>query len=71
MALNKEELRGNIIGIMEDMLSREDTSIEEFAERLSDAMDVFVKGADVNYQDGLIAPSGGGAVTGVLNTTIN
>ena len=39
MALNKTALKTEIIGIMADMLQRENTSIEEFATRLSDAID--------------------------------
>ncbi|OBX20955.1 MULTISPECIES: hypothetical protein [Bizionia] len=54
MALNKAALKTSIIGIMEDMMTRENTSIEEFATRLSDAVDVYVKAADIIYTAGLI-----------------
>ena len=39
MALNKADLKNNIIAIMQDMMEREETSIEEFAERLSSVVD--------------------------------
>lgn len=54
MALNKTELKNEIVSIMTDMMQRENTSIEEFATRLSDAVDVYVKGADIIYTAGLI-----------------
>lgn len=66
MSLNKANLKNDIIGIMTDMLSRENTSIDEFATRLSDTIDVYVKEADVNYTSGLIAPTSGGPVTGTF-----
>ncbi|MDB0603195.1 hypothetical protein PL373_19090 [Tenacibaculum maritimum] len=69
MSLNKANLKNDIIGIMTDMLQREQTSIEEFATRLSDVIDVYVKEADINYTGGLIAPNG--AVAGTFNGTIS
>jgi len=65
MASNKNQLKTNIIAIMQDMMTREETSIEEFAERLADAVDDYVKEAEVMYINGLIAPNG--AVTGTFN----
>lgn len=65
MALNKEDLKTKIAEIMTDMMEREDTSIDEFATRLSNAIDVYVKEATVVYTVGLIAPNG--AVTGTFN----
>lgn len=67
MSLDKGTLKTNIIGIMTDMMEREETSIEEFAERLSAAVDTYVKGATIVYTSGLIAPTSGGAVTGTFN----
>lgn len=65
MALNKIHLKTNIIGIMTDMLQRENTSIEEFATRLSDAIDDYVKDADIIYTTGLTSATGG-VVTGTF-----
>jgi hypothetical protein len=65
MSLNKADLKTKIAAIMTDMMEREDTSIDEFATRLSNAIDVYVKEATVVYGGGLIAPNG--AVTGTFN----
>lgn len=65
MALNKADLKTKIAAIMTDMMERENTSIDEFATRLSNAIDIYVKEATVVYTNGLIAPSG--AVTGTFN----
>jgi len=65
MALNKSELKTQIAAIMTDMMARETTSIDEFATRLSNTIDAYVKEATVVYSSGLIAPNG--AVTGTFN----
>lgn len=65
MALNKTALKTDIVGIMTDMLQRENTSIEEFATRLSDAIDDYVKEADIIYTTGLTSATGG-VVTGTF-----
>lgn len=67
MALNKAQLKIDIKDLLTDMLTREENSIEEFATRLSDKIDVYVKTATVKYTGGLIAPNNGGAVTGTFN----
>ena len=66
MALDKAALNNTIVTILTELLTREDTSIQEFADRFSDAVDVYVKSADIKYTSGLIAPSTGGAVTGTF-----
>lgn len=48
MALNKAGLKTTIISLLTDMLTKEENSIEEFATRLSDAVDTFVKTGTVN-----------------------
>ena len=65
MALNKADLKNNIIAIMQDMMTREETSIEEFAERLANAVDVYVKEAEIIYITGLSSATGG-VVTGTF-----
>lgn len=65
MALNKNQLKTNIIAIMQDMMMREETSIEEFAERLADAVDDYVKEAEIVYLSGLTSATGG-VVTGTF-----
>lgn len=64
MALNKEELKNNIIQIMADMRKRTENADEEYAERLSDAIDSYVKAATIVYTAGLTAPNG--PVTGTF-----
>lgn len=68
MALNKASLKTNIVQIMEDMITREENSIDEFAERLSTAVDTYVKEATIIYTAGLTAPNG--AVTGTFQGSI-
>jgi hypothetical protein len=48
MALNKAGLKTTIIAILTDMLTKEENSIEEFATRLSDGIEVFVKSGTVS-----------------------
>ena len=48
MSLNKGGLKDGIKVILTDMLTKETNSIEEFATRLSDAIDVYVKSGTVN-----------------------
>lgn len=69
MALNKATLKTKIVGIMNDMLTRENTSVDEFATRLSNAIDDYVKEATINYTSGLTAPNG--AVTGTFNGNLS
>ncbi|MBP4140014.1 hypothetical protein [Flavobacterium geliluteum] len=64
MALNKETLKQDIISIITDMRARDENSDQEFAERLSTAIDTYVKAAKIIYQSGLVAPNG--AVTGTF-----
>ncbi|MDB4157978.1 hypothetical protein N9609_00655 [bacterium] len=68
MSLNKIDLKNDIIQIMTDMLQRDSTSIEEFATRLSESIDTYVKDADITYTGGLTAPNG--AVSGTFNFTL-
>jgi len=69
MALNKEDLKNNIIQIMEDMRKRTENADEEYAERLSDAIDSYVKAATIVYTTGLTAPNG--PVTGTFEGNLN
>lgn len=69
MALNKTDLKNKIISIMTEMLTKEENSIEEFATRLSDAVDDYVKQAKINYTSGLVA--GSNPVTGTFNGSLS
>ncbi|MEY4902577.1 MAG: hypothetical protein RLZZ292_392 [Bacteroidota bacterium] len=48
MALNKQAFKTNIVALLTEMLTKEENSIEEFATRLTDAIDAFVKTGTVN-----------------------
>lgn len=65
MALNKTDLKNDILQIMNDMRQRTENADEEYASRLADAIDSYVKTAKITYESGLTAPNG--AVTGVFN----
>ncbi|WP_271783865.1 hypothetical protein [Aquimarina algiphila] len=65
MSLNKVELQKNIKALLEEMMQREENSIDEFAERMSTAIDTYVKTAEIQYNSGLVAPNGN--VTGTFN----
>ena len=59
MALQKSELKTKIVDIMQEMMTREENSIEDFAERLATAIDVYVKEAEIIYTSGLTSATGG------------
>tara|TARA_R100000306_G_C4376675_1_gene142231 strand:- start:2865 stop:3077 length:213 start_codon:yes stop_codon:yes gene_type:complete len=65
--LAKAALKAEIKQLMTDMRTRTENADDEFAERLSNAIDTYVKTAAIKYISGLVAPSGGGPVTGVFN----
>lgn len=65
MSLNKVDLKADIVNLLTEMLTRENTSIEEFADRLSTSVDTYVKTATIKYTSGLVSATGG-AVTGTF-----
>lgn len=71
MPLNKTQLKDGIKSLMDDMLTREQNSNEEFATRLSDLIDVYVKGATVTVAVGISVSTTGTAAaqTGVTTST--
>lgn len=71
MALDKGTLKNGIKALLEEMLIRKDSSSDEFAERLSTLIETYVKGAEIKYTGGLVAPpgTGGGPVTGIFNNS--
>lgn len=69
MALNKNDLKNDIIQIMKDMRKREANADEEYAERLSTAIDNYVKKATIIYTAGLTAPNG--PVTGTFEGNLS
>lgn len=73
MALDKNGLKSDIKTLLQDMLTREDNSMEEFATRLSEMIDVYVKTGTVTVSAGIIVTAGGypGATTSTGTGTIN
>lgn len=67
MALNKEQLKQGIIRLQQDMLTKTDNSIEEYAERLASLIDTFVKSGEVTVQAGITLQAG--TYTGATTST--
>ena len=69
MSLNSEkaQAQADIKALLEEMLTRENNSTEELAERLVEIMYAWLMQASIKYNGGLVAPSGGGTVTGTFN----
>jgi hypothetical protein len=65
MPLNKQQLQTELEQILSD--PQTDSNVADVAEAIANAVDVYVKQALIVYTGGLIAPSGGGPVTGVFN----
>lgn len=65
MPLNKQQLQTEL----EQILSNPQTqnNVPVVAAAIANAVDVYVKQALIVYTGGLVAPSGGGPVTGVFN----
>ena len=70
--LNKQALKQGIISLQRDMLTKTETSIEEYAERLATLIDTFVKSGEVIVQAGiLVSTTGTAAATSTGKGTIN
>ena len=69
MALNKEQLKQGIIRLQQDMLTKTDAGIEEYAERLASLIDTFVKGGEVTVQAGIQVSTAGTAAAQTGTTT--
>lgn len=67
MALNKEALKQGIIALLQDMITKTDNSIEEYAERLTSLIYDFVKGGEVTVKSGI--PLQAGTYTGATTST--
>lgn len=67
MALNKQALKQGIIDLHQDMLTKTNDSIEEYAERLASLIDTFVRSGEVTVQAGITLQAG--AYTGATTST--
>jgi hypothetical protein len=65
MSLNTTDLKTNIKALLEDLLTKEESSVDEFANRLADHIETYVKTADIKYINGLAAD--GKVVVGTFN----
>ena len=76
MGLNKKALKQGIIALQQDMLSKTDASMEEYAERLASLIDAFVRSGEVKVAAGITVSTAGtaaaqsGTTTSVGNGTI-
>ena len=65
MALDKTTLKNTLVNMMNALMAGDKEGIEVFASEFTNALDVYVKGADIKYNGGLTAPNG--AVGGTFN----
>jgi hypothetical protein len=71
MALDKATLKSSIQTLLQDMMEREEASFDEFATKLSDAVDIYVKTGTVTVAAGIpVATTGSpSAQTGTTTAT--
>ena len=69
MGLNKEQLKQGIIALQQDMLSKTDASMEEYAERLASLIDTFVRSGEVTVAAGITVSTAGTAAAQSGTTT--
>ena len=72
MALNKSALQTGIKNAFKSMKEGdgdEEQALDLFCTKLAEAVDTYVKTAQINYTTGLTAPNG--AVTGVFNGNLS
>lgn len=67
MGLNKEQLKQGIISLQRDMLTKTESSMEEYAECLASLIDTFVRSGEVTVQAGITLQAG--AYTGATTST--
>lgn len=75
MALNSVALRTALhdayAANLPNITAEQQAALGNMCQQIADAMVAFVSGADVVYTTGLVAPPGGGPVTGVSGMTIS
>ena len=69
MALNKEQLKQGIIRLQQDMLTKTEPSIEEYAERLASLIVSLVKSGEVTVKAGISVTTAGTAASQTGATT--
>ena len=69
MGLNKQALKQGIITLQQDMLTKTDSSTEEYAERLASLIDAFVRSGEVTVAAGITVSTAGTAAAQSGTTT--
>ena len=69
MGLNKEQLKQGIIALQQDMLTKTDAGMEEYAERLASLIDAFVRSGEVTVNAGISVSTAGTAAAQTGTTT--
>ena len=69
MPLNKQALRQGIIALQQDMLTKTDADMEEYAERLASLIDDFVRSGEVTVNAGISVSTAGTAAAQTGTTT--
>lgn len=67
----KNTLKAAFLTNLPSPSSAQVAEVDALANSIANAMQVFVTGATVSYTSGLVAPGGGGPVTGVFINTIS
>ena len=67
----KNALKSAMLANLPSPGSSQVTEVDTLAGAIANAMQSFVAGATITYTTGLIAPSGGGPVTGVFTNIIS
>lgn len=69
MGLNKQALEQGIIALQQDMLTKTDAGMEEYAERLASLIDTFVRSGEVTVAAGITVSTAGTAAAQSGTTT--
>jgi len=70
MPLDTAALKTGIKQLHDDMITRDVDSNDEYAQRLSDLIEAFVKSGDGHYQTGSLQQSGTTGIIAVLPTVV-
>lgn len=74
MPLNKEKIKGDIYSAFESVMNQEEgreDALNKLADKIADSVIAAITSATITYTAGLVAPAGGGPVTGDFGCTIS
>lgn len=69
MALVHDDIKNNIVAAFKAVMDQEEdreAAIDTVADKLAQAIEDAIKSATIMYTSGLVAPTGGGPVTGTF-----